>query len=67
MAMSLLFTSIAVTGFAGAGEALTLQRVRALTLSRSATLRSAQLAVDAASLAAQAQGYAALPSPDFSQ
>jgi outer membrane protein len=62
MAMSLLFTSIAVTGFAGAGEALTLQRVRALTLSRSATLRSAQLAVDAASLAAQAQGYAALPS-----
>jgi outer membrane protein len=50
------------TGFAGAGEALTLQRARALTLSRSATLRSALFAVDAASLAAQAQGYAALPS-----
>ena len=42
-------------------DALTLQKARELALSRSATLHSAELAVDAASLAARAQGYAALP------
>ena len=41
---------------------ITLQRARELALSRSASLRGAQLTVDSAALAAQAQGYAALPS-----
>jgi adhesin transport system outer membrane protein len=54
---------IVATGFPSAEDAaLTLQQARALALTRSATLRGAALAVDAASLAAQAQGYAALPS-----
>jgi outer membrane protein len=61
-AMLVLLISIVVTRFAGSQDALSLQQTRALALSRSATLHSAQLAVDAASLAAQAQGYAALPS-----
>ncbi len=41
---------------------LTLAKARELTLSRSATLQKAALAVRAASLAATSQGYAALPS-----
>ena len=41
---------------------LALQKARELTLSRSATLQKYSLAVKAASLAATAQGYAALPS-----
>ena len=57
----ILFVLIVATPFAGADETLTLQKARSLTLSRSATLRQAELAVNAASLAAQAQGYAALP------
>ncbi len=61
-AIILLFISSIPSGFAWAGETLTLRLARELTLSRSATLRSAQLAVDAASLSARAQGYAALPS-----
>jgi outer membrane protein len=58
-----LFTMIVATRFPAAEDAaLTLQQARALALSRSAALQSAQLAVDSASLAARAQGYAALPS-----
>jgi outer membrane protein TolC len=64
--MLVLLISIVATRLAGAQDALSLQQTRALTLSRSATLHSAQLAVDAASLAAQAQGYAALPSISLS-
>jgi len=60
-AIAVALISIAAA-FAGAEDALTLQQARELALSRSATLQSAQLAVDAASLAARAQGYAALPS-----
>jgi outer membrane protein len=56
-----LFTMLVAARFSGAEGAITLQQARALTLGRSATLKSAQFAVDAASLAAQAQGYAALP------
>jgi outer membrane protein TolC len=60
--MLVLLISVVATRLAGAEDALSLQKARSLTLAKSATLRSAQLAVDAASLAAQAQGYAALPS-----
>jgi outer membrane protein len=59
--MFVLFTALVASRVAGAEDALSLKRARDLTLSRSATLHSALLAVDAASLAAQAQGYAALP------
>lgn len=60
--VALVLLSAAVSmARAGAEDALTLQNARALTLSRSATLRGASLGVDAAALAAQAQGYAALP------
>jgi outer membrane protein len=61
MAMFVFFASIIAAPFARAEEALPLQKARALTLSRSATLRQTELAVDAAFLAARAQGYAALP------
>ena len=56
-----LLTLTVAASFAGAEGSLTLQKARSLTLSRSSTLRQAELAVDTASLAAQAQGYAALP------
>jgi len=45
-----------------AQDALGLQKAQALALSRSAALRGSELGVDAASLAARSQGYAALPS-----
>lgn len=61
MTTLVLVSSILAARFAGAEDALSLQQARALILSHSGTLRGAQLAVDAASLAAQAQGYAALP------
>jgi len=57
----LLFSMISASLTVGAEEALTLQKARELALERSATLKKATLAVDAASLEAQAQGYAALP------
>jgi outer membrane protein len=59
--MFILISTIIAAPLAGAEEGLTLQKARELALARSATLRSAGLAVDAASLAAQAQGYSALP------
>jgi outer membrane protein TolC len=60
MVLTLFTLLVAVRSF-GAEEALTLQQARSLAMARSATLQSAGLSVDAASLAAQAQGYAALP------
>jgi len=50
-----------VVSAVGADNAINLQKARELTLSRSSTLRKASLAVSVASLAGQAQGYAALP------
>lgn len=64
-AMAAVLISIAAT-FAHADEALTLQKARELVLTHSSTLRKAELAVKAASLAAQGQGYAALPSLEAS-
>jgi outer membrane protein len=61
MALTILLTSVIAVPFAGAEDTLTLKKARELTLSRSATLRKAELSVDAASLSAQAQGYSALP------
>jgi outer membrane protein TolC len=66
MALAALLISTLAAPIARADEALTLQKARELVLSRSSTLRKAELAVKAASLAAQGQGYAALPSLDAS-
>jgi outer membrane protein len=62
MAMAILFISALAAPAAKADEALTLQKARELALSRSSTLRKAELTVDSASLAARAQGFAVLPS-----
>jgi outer membrane protein len=60
---ALVLAAIALTtAFAGAQDALGLRKARELALAKSATLRGAELAVDSASLAARAQGFAALPS-----
>jgi outer membrane protein len=57
-----LFAMLVASQLSAAEEALTLPQARELALARSASLQGSALAVDAASLAAQAQGYAALPS-----
>jgi outer membrane protein len=62
MAMAVLLISAFAAPLASADEALTLQKARELVLSKSTALRKAELSVDEASLAAQAQGYAYLPS-----
>jgi len=61
-ALIIVAAALLLSPLAHAEGELTLQRARELSLAGSATLRSAQLAVDGATLAAKAQGYAALPS-----
>jgi outer membrane protein len=61
-AIAVLMISAFATRIAVADDALTIQKARELVLARSSALRKAELSVDEASLAAQSQGYACLPS-----
>jgi outer membrane protein len=61
-AMFVLLISTIIAPLVRAEDTLSLQKARELTLARSPSLRKAELAVDAAALTRQAQGYSALPS-----
>jgi len=62
IAALLTFCALLAAPSLGAQDALSLAKAQALALGRSAALQGAILGVDSASLAAQAQGYATLPS-----
>lgn len=61
-AIAALFLAALAMRVSGEDEALSLQKARELVLSRSSTLRKAELSVNGAALAAKGQLYAALPS-----
>jgi len=65
-ALTALTIAVISTAPGGAEEALSIQKARQLVLAKSSTLRKAELAVDAAALAAQSGRYSMLPSVSLS-